>query len=71
MLLLFLCWAGGVLLALYGLNDVVTGSIGAARGTTENAIWYAVLWGPNLVAWRLLFLITAWASIQRRKAPGR
>jgi hypothetical protein len=34
-LLLFLCWAGGALLAVYGLTDVVTGSIGAARGTME------------------------------------
>jgi Protein of unknown function (DUF3995) len=50
--LLSLCWAGGAVLAVYGLTDVVTGSIGAAPGTTENAIWYAVLWGPTLAAWR-------------------
>jgi hypothetical protein len=42
--LLFLCWAGGVSLALYGLSDVVAGSLRAARGMMENAIWYAVLW---------------------------
>jgi hypothetical protein len=70
-LLLFLCWAGGALLALHGLNDVVTGSIGAARDTTENAIWYAVPWGPTWLLGGLLFLMTAWASTQRGRAPGR
>jgi hypothetical protein len=59
--LLILCWAGGALLALYGLVDVVTGSIGAARGTTENAIWYALLWGPTWLLGGVLFLMTAWS----------
>jgi hypothetical protein len=58
--LLFLCWAGGALLAVYGLTDVVAGSIRAARGTMENAIWYAVLWGQTWLLGGVLFLITAW-----------
>jgi hypothetical protein len=70
-LLLFLCWAGGALLALYSLTDVVTGSIGAARGTTDSAIWYGVLWGPTWLLGGLLFLITAWGSTQRGRAPDR
>jgi len=41
--MLFLCWAGGALFALYGLTDVVAGSVRAAKDTMENAIWYAVL----------------------------
>lgn len=69
-LLLFLCWAGGALLALYGLTDVVTGSVRAARGTMENAIWYAVLWGPTWLLGGLLFLMTAWTSSAARKSPG-
>jgi hypothetical protein len=38
-------------LALYGLSDVVVGSIRAARGMMENAIWYACC-GSNLAAGR-------------------
>jgi hypothetical protein len=57
---LFLCWAGGALLAFYGLTDVVTGSIHAAQGTMENAIWYAGLWGPVWLLGGVLFLMTAW-----------
>ena len=57
--LLFLCWAGGALLALYGLTDIVAGSIRASRGTMENAIWYATLWGPTWLLGGLLFLMTA------------
>jgi Protein of unknown function (DUF3995) len=67
-LLLFLCWAGGALLALYGLTDVVTGSIRAARGTMENAIWYAALWGPTWSLGGLLFLMTAWTFNAARKS---
>jgi len=70
--LLFLCWAGGALLALYGLTDVVAGSIRAARGTMENAIWYAVLWGPTWLLGGVLFLMTAWTfDAERRRACGR
>jgi hypothetical protein len=65
--LLFLCWAGGALLALYGLTDIVSGSVLAARGTMENAIWYAVLWGPIWLLGGVLFVMTAW----RFAAEGR
>jgi Protein of unknown function (DUF3995) len=65
--LLFLCWAGGALLAVYGLADVVAGSIRAARGTMENAIWYAALWGPNWLLGGVLFLMTAWRFQAERK----
>jgi hypothetical protein len=58
--LLLLCWAGGALLAVYGLTDIVTGTIRAARGTMENAIWYALLWGPTWLLGGLLFVMTAW-----------
>jgi hypothetical protein len=58
--LLVLCWAGGALLSLYGLTDIVTGSIRADRGTVENAIWYAALWGPIWLLGGVLFLMTAW-----------
>jgi Protein of unknown function (DUF3995) len=67
---LFLCWAGGGLLAVYGLTDVVTGSIRAARGTMENAIWYAALWGPTWLLGGLLFLMTAWSFAAARKRAG-
>src|SRR5262249_1513334 len=66
--LLFLCWAGGTLLALYGLTDVVAGSIRAARGTMENSIWYAALWGPIWLLGGLLFLMTAWRFHSEREA---
>jgi hypothetical protein len=36
--LLFLCWACGGLLALYGLSDVIAGSIRSARGTMAAAV---------------------------------
>ena len=68
--LLLLCWAGGALLALYGLTDVVTGSIRAARGTMENAIWYAVLWGPTWLLGGVLFLLTAWTFDAERRRAG-
>jgi hypothetical protein len=68
--LLFLCWAGGALLALYGLTDVVAGSIRAARGTMENAIWYAVLWGPTWLLGGVLFLMTAWTFDAERRRDG-
>ncbi len=68
--LLFLCWAGGALLALYGLTDVVAGSIRAARGTMENAIWYAVLWGPTWLLGGVLFLMTAWTFDAERRRAG-
>jgi Protein of unknown function (DUF3995) len=68
--LLLLCWAGGVLLALYGLTDIVSGSIRAARGTMENAIWYAVLWGPTWLLGGLLFLMTARAFRSERRGEG-
>jgi Protein of unknown function (DUF3995) len=68
--LLFLCWAGGAVLALYGLTDVVTGSIRATQGTMENAIWYAVLWGPTWLLGGVLFLMTAW-TLGRRAEAGR
>jgi hypothetical protein len=51
---------GRALLALYGLTDIVTGSIRADRGTVENAIWYAALWGPIWLLGGVLFLMTAW-----------
>ena len=69
-LLLFLCWGGGALLALYGLTDIVTGSIRAARGTMENAIWYAALWGPTWSLGGLLFVMTAW-TFQRSAEERR
>jgi hypothetical protein len=68
--LLFLCWAGGALLALYGLSDVVSGSIRAARATRENAIWYAVLWGPTWLLGGVLFLMTAWTLNADRRWTG-
>jgi hypothetical protein len=68
--LLFLCWAGGALLTLYGLTDVVTGSIRAARGTMENAVWYAVLWGPTWLLGGVLFLMTAWRFDAERGQAG-
>lgn len=67
--LLLLCWAGGALLALYGLTDVVTASIRAARGTAENAIWYAALWGPIWLLGGLLFLLTAWRFRAEEQRP--
>jgi hypothetical protein len=67
---LFLCWAGGGLLALYGLSDLATGSIRAARGTMENAIWYAVLWGPTWLLGGVLFLMTAWTFTAERRRGG-
>jgi hypothetical protein len=68
-ILLFLCWVGGALLALYGLADVVAGSVRAAGGTMENAIWYAVLWGPIWLLGGVLFLVTAWTfDAERRRA---
>jgi hypothetical protein len=69
--LLFLCWAGGALLAFYGLTDVVAGSIRAARGTMENAIWYAVLWGPTWLLGGVLFLMTARTFDAERRAGLR
>jgi hypothetical protein len=66
-ILLFLCWAGGAVLAVYGLTDVVAGSIRAARGMMENAIWYAALWGPTWLLGGLLFLMTAWRFQAERK----
>jgi hypothetical protein len=66
-ILLFLCWAGGALLAVFGLTDVVAGSIRAARGTMENAIWYAALWGPTWLLGGVLFLMTAWRFQAERK----
>jgi Protein of unknown function (DUF3995) len=68
--LLLLCWAGGALLAVYGLTDVVTGSIRAARGTMENAIWYAVLWGPTWLLGGVLFVMTAWTFTAERRQGG-
>jgi Protein of unknown function (DUF3995) len=68
--LLFFCWVGGALLALYGLSDVVSGSIDAARGTKENAIWYAVLWGPTWLLGGVLFLLTAWTFDIEPKRAG-
>jgi Protein of unknown function (DUF3995) len=68
--LLFLCWAGRALLALYGLTDIVTGSIRAARGTMENAIWYAALWGPTWLLGGVLFLMTAWTFAAERRRAG-
>jgi hypothetical protein len=64
--LLLLCCVGGALLALYGITDVVTGSIRAARGTMENAIWYAALWGPIWLLGGVLFLMTAWTFESKR-----
>ncbi len=52
-LLLFLCWAGEALLVLYGLIDVATGSIRAARGTTEKLDLVRGVMRSNLVAWRV------------------
>jgi hypothetical protein len=57
-------------LTLYGLTDVVAGSIRAARGTMENAIWYAVLWGPTWLLGGLLFLMTAWTFDAERRRAG-
>jgi Protein of unknown function (DUF3995) len=68
--LLFLCWAGGALLAVYGLTDIVTASIRAAQGTMENAIWYAVLWGPTWLLGGVLFLMTAWTFDAERRQAG-
>ena len=68
--LLLLCWAGGALLALYGLTDIVAGSIRAVRGTMENAIWYAVLWGPTWLLGGVLFLMTAWTFDAERRRAG-
>jgi hypothetical protein len=65
-----LSWVGEALLALYGLTDVATGSIRAARGTMENAIWYAALWGPTWLLGGLLFLMTAWTFTAARKSAG-
>jgi Protein of unknown function (DUF3995) len=68
--LLFLCGAGGALLALYGVTDVVTGSIRAAQGTMENAIWYAVLWGPTWLLGGVLFLMTSWTFAAEGRRAG-
>jgi hypothetical protein len=68
--LLFLCWAAGALLAFYGLTDIVAGSIRAALGTMENAIWYAVLWGPTWLLGGVLFLMTAWTFAAERRQAG-
>jgi hypothetical protein len=68
--LLSLCWVGEALLALYGLTDVVSGSVRAAWGTMENAIWYAVLWGPTWLLGGVLFLMTAWTFGTERRRTG-
>ena len=68
--LLSLCWVGGALLALYGLTDIVAGSIRAGWGTMENAIWYAVLWGPTWLLGGVLFLMTAWTFDAERRRAG-
>jgi hypothetical protein len=68
--LLLLCWAGGALLAVYGFTDIVTASIRAAQGTMENAIWYAVLWGPIWLLGGVLFLMTAWTYDAERRQAG-
>jgi hypothetical protein len=57
-------------LALYGLTDVVTGSIRAARGTMENAIWYVALRGPTWLLGGVLFLMTAWTFAAERRRAG-
>jgi hypothetical protein len=68
--LLVLCCARGALLDLYGLTDIVADSIRAVRGTMENAIWYAVLWGPTWLLGGVLFLMTAWTFDAERRRAG-
>lgn len=57
-------WLGGVLLTLYGLADILSGAVRAATDNDDNAIWYAVLWGPIWLVGGVLYLATAWAYRQ-------
>jgi hypothetical protein len=62
-----LCWAGGMLLALYGLGDIASGTFRAIDGQGNNAIWYAVLWGPVWLIWGVVVLGTAWSYRRARR----
>lgn len=67
-LLNVLTWLGGVFLTIYGLGDTIGGSVRAWNGSMENAIWYAVLWGPIWLLGGILFLLTAWTQRRERRA---
>lgn len=59
-LLALLCWIGGGFCTLYGLGDMIGGLTRAVDGA-ENAIWYAVLWGPIWLLGGILYLGVAWS----------
>ncbi len=61
-----LTWLGGVLLALYGIGDILSGTVRAIGEDSDGAIWYAVLWGPIWLLGGLLFLGTAWLHRRER-----
>lgn len=61
----WLTLAGGVLLTLYGLGDIVSGVLGvsgiresATRADRDAAFWYLVLWGPVWLLGGITFLGT-------------
>ncbi len=55
-----LTWLGGVLLTLYGIGDILSGTVRAIGEDSGGAIWYAVLWGPIWLVGGILYLGTAW-----------
>ena len=55
-----LTWLGGILLALYGIGDILSGTVRAIGEDSDGAIWYAVLWGPIWLVGGILYLGTAW-----------
>ncbi|MEJ7901702.1 MAG: DUF3995 domain-containing protein, partial [Thermomicrobiales bacterium] len=65
-----LTWLGGVLLTLYGIGDIVSGTIRASVGNDDGAIWYATLWGPIWLAGGLLYLGTAWLHRRQTVDPA-
>jgi hypothetical protein len=64
--LTILTWRGGILLTLYGLGDIVGGTVRTIQDSMDNAIWYATLWGPIWLLGGVLFLLTAWTSRSER-----
>lgn len=66
----FLCWAGGIVLVIYGGMNVVASSavlMGLVRPTggydREAMIGHAFLWGPLFLLWGLS--LTVWLGIAR------
>ncbi len=68
-LLEILTWLGGIFLTLYGLGDIVSGTIRAVGDEGDNAIWYAVLWGPIWLLGGVLFIGSSWAYRRSIRQP--